>query len=284
MGTNPPAGAIIDYLLPRDAKAPVTLEILDAKGTLVRRYASNDPLEPTQEELDRQLIPTYWIAPPRALPGTHGMHRWIWDLHYPDPDTTTRGYPISAVPHATPREPQGPTALPGNYVVRLTVDGHRFEAPLQVKADPRVAVAASALEQQLQLSVSLAGLLTDSSRGLLTVQSVHSQVDALLAKQPGHPALSEYARKVKEIEEPLEAAQGQADTLYKLVARGDAAPTAAQTQAAAAVRAKLTPVLARWTQLQKELPALNRQLRSLKLPAVRPEQPPPRDLNVADEE
>jgi hypothetical protein len=42
--------------------------------------------------------------------------------------------------------------------------------------------------------------------------------------------------------------------------------------------------LTHWSQLQQELPALNRKLRSIKLPAIRPEQPPPRDLNVADEE
>src|SRR5262249_39243883 len=124
LAANPPAGAVIDYFLPRDARSPVTIEILDSKGGLVRRYASNDALEPTQEELARELIPAYWIAPPAAPPATRGLHRWVWNLHYPDPDTTTRGYPISAVPHATSREPQGPMALAGNYLVRLTVDGH----------------------------------------------------------------------------------------------------------------------------------------------------------------
>ena len=41
-GQNPPDGAILTYRLARDARGPVTLEILDAKGALVRRYSSDD--------------------------------------------------------------------------------------------------------------------------------------------------------------------------------------------------------------------------------------------------
>ena len=39
---NPPDGAIIDYFLAQPSSAPVTLEILDAQGKLVRRYSSTD--------------------------------------------------------------------------------------------------------------------------------------------------------------------------------------------------------------------------------------------------
>jgi len=42
-GQNPPDGAIIDYYLKADAKE-VTLEILDSKNELVRKYSSNDTL------------------------------------------------------------------------------------------------------------------------------------------------------------------------------------------------------------------------------------------------
>src|SRR5207249_2056485 len=37
---NPPDGAIVDYYLARPAAAPVTLEILDRAGRLVRRFSS----------------------------------------------------------------------------------------------------------------------------------------------------------------------------------------------------------------------------------------------------
>ena len=43
---NPPDGAIIDYYLKSAAAGPVTLEILDEAGKLVRRFASTDRPEP----------------------------------------------------------------------------------------------------------------------------------------------------------------------------------------------------------------------------------------------
>jgi hypothetical protein len=290
LGENPPAGAVIDYYLPRDAAGPsraggrVKLEILDAKGNLVRRFETDDPLEPTAEEIARQLIPSYWVAMPTALPAKRGMHRWIWNLHYPDPVTTTRGYPISAVPHATPREPQGPLALPGSYLVRLTVDGRQTEAPLTLKPDPRVREPAQALEAQFQLAASLAGLLTDSSRALLAAQSEHAQLQALAAKQPAQALIASYDKRLSEAISPLSEVQGQVETLYKDLVRGNAAPTAAQISGSEAVRKKAMPLLETWNQLQSELPALNKKVRSAGLTPVRPELAPPRDLNVADEE
>src|SRR6185312_4242557 len=144
LGANPPAGAVIDYFLPWDAQGVITLDVLDSKGELVRRFRSDDPPDISAEELARELIPQYWIAMPRALPKTAGMHRWVWDLRYPAPTSTTRGFPISAVPHATPRQPLGPTAVPGTYLIRLVVDGHRLEQTLTLRPDPRVHVSTEA--------------------------------------------------------------------------------------------------------------------------------------------
>jgi hypothetical protein len=289
LGENPPAGAIIDYFLPENtgpprAGRPVKLEILDAKGNLVRRFASDDPLEPTPEQIARELIPTYWIAMPTHLPAERGLHRWIWDLHYPDPVTTTRGYPISAVPHATPQEPQGPLALPGSYLVRLTVDGHRTEATLSLKPDPRVKEPEGALEAQFQLASSLAELLTNTSRALMASESAQAQLQARATKQPALPFTAAYGKRLSDAISPLKEIQGQVETLYKDVLRGDAAPNAAQISASDAVQKKALPLLGTWNQLQSELPALNRKLRSAGLAPLRPELPAPRDLNVADEE
>ncbi|HZU29340.1 MAG TPA: glycoside hydrolase, partial [Bryobacteraceae bacterium] len=93
-GENPPTGAIVDYYLPGSTAGPVTLEILDGAGEVVRRWSSTDQPEVTPESVLRQLIPPVWIRLPRTLPGSPGMHRWVWDLHYPAPDSTHHEYPI----------------------------------------------------------------------------------------------------------------------------------------------------------------------------------------------
>jgi hypothetical protein len=46
VGENPPEGAIIDYSLGSKSAGPVTLEIKNSQGEVVRRYASTDPVPP----------------------------------------------------------------------------------------------------------------------------------------------------------------------------------------------------------------------------------------------
>jgi photosystem II stability/assembly factor-like uncharacterized protein len=301
MAENPPAGAIIDYFLPRDARHPLVLEVLDDHGALVRRYRSDDAPVPSPAELARELIPRYWIATPGVLPAHAGMHRWVWDLRYARPDSTTHGYPISAVPHATPEEPQGPLALPGTYLVRLTVDGRHYEAPLEVKPDPRVRATAGALEEQLSLAQQLSELLTESSRAVLSARSIEVQLKALKPAGATADAVHAWQERLAELlGEKKPAAEAQAAgpapqdalpdlqervaSLYAEVTRADAAPTAAQRSAADAAQQALAGPLADWRRLEADVPALNRQLEAAKLTEVRPELAPPRDANLADEE
>ena len=284
LGANPPAGAILDYFLPRDAKGVVTLEVLDGKGVLVRQFRSDDPPAMSAEELERELIPRYWIALPGGLPKTAGMHRWVWDLRYPAPTSTTRGFPISAVPHATPREPQGPTAVPGDYRIRLTVDGHRQEQPLTLLPDPRVKVATADLQKQFELATTVAAALTRSSQAQLEAQSQQNQLHALESTAAGAAAqaLKDFNTRLSAL--PLTELQTQLNGLYAQVGNGAAAPNSAQLAAAHAIGERLEKALEQWRQLQVGLPALNKTLKKAGLAAIRTGMAPPRDLNAADED
>src|SRR5207253_1431408 len=70
-GTNPPAGAVIDYLLratPPPA-GPVTVEIRDARGNVVRRFSSDDRAAPPPPPPPRPPPPPpRRAAPPGAPP------------------------------------------------------------------------------------------------------------------------------------------------------------------------------------------------------------------------
>ncbi len=109
-------------------------------------------------------------------------------------------------------------------------------------------------------------------------------MQALAAKQPAQPFIASYDKRLSEVLSPLSEVQGHVETLYKEVVRADAAPTAAQISLSEAVQKRAMPLLETWNQLQSELPAVNKKLRSARLTPVRPELPAPRDLNVADEE
>jgi hypothetical protein len=299
MGENPPDGAVIDYALPQETSGPVTLEILDASGKVARKYASTEKPEETMEELEKQLIPLYWLRMPKTLPATQGMHRWVWDLRYTTPTATNYAYPISAVPHDTPRESQGPLALPGTYTVRLTADGKTMTAPLTVKMDPRVHATAAELQSLFAAQVKLAELVTKSATASLEAHSAQEQLEALsksaqaAVKDAVEAADKELAEVLSghakpgggEAEPGLDDVAGELAGLYTQVGMADAAPTAAQAKAAAHASEETAEALKHWERVRDEsIPALNRQLEGAHLPILNLEQKPENMPESGDED
>ncbi|MFI5094319.1 MAG: WD40/YVTN/BNR-like repeat-containing protein [Candidatus Acidiferrales bacterium] len=297
---NPPDGAIVDYFLAQPADGPVTIEILDAQSKVVRRYASTDKPDLTDEELARQLIPPYWVRMPKILSTAAGMHRWVWDLHYTTPESTRFGYPIAAVPEDTPRVPQGPNALPGQYTVRLSVNGHTYSEPLIVKMDPRVKTSHEGLLEMFRLETQLASMMTKSTEDVTQARSAQEQLRKLAPQASGQvgEAISALDKKVSALlgggggffappspNPTLSRANGEASTLYGEVGRADATPTAAQMNAAAEAEKIFVAVSEQWKDLMAvDLPALNRQLHEANLPEIHLESKAPAQDDSGDVE
>jgi photosystem II stability/assembly factor-like uncharacterized protein len=129
LAENPPYGAMLDYYLKSPASSPVTLEILDAGGELIRRYSSED--RPPSVDPNTLNVPAFWRRAPEPLSAMAGMHRWLWDLRpTPTGGAGRRG--------GGPVRGGEPRVLPGAYAVKLTVGGKTYIQPLIVKLDPRV--------------------------------------------------------------------------------------------------------------------------------------------------
>jgi photosystem II stability/assembly factor-like uncharacterized protein len=281
-GENPPDGAAIDYNLAQDAHGPVMLEILDAQGSVLRRYSSEDKVSPSDEELRTNLIPAMWPRVEGSLPAKAGMHRWVWDLHATAPMATHYEYPISATPHQTPLEPQGPLVLPGTYTIRLTVDGQTATAKLTVKMDPRVHATEAELETLHTAQEAMAASLDAASQADLMAHSVSEQLAAPEVAAMG-AQLAPYNEAVKLLMEGAEGESGsaakagagakkrlpgidevtgEASQLYGELQQADAAPTAALAAAATHVEGEAKEVVKAWEDFKaQQLPALNELLR-----------------------
>ncbi|HTQ78999.1 MAG TPA: glycoside hydrolase, partial [Thermoanaerobaculia bacterium] len=268
-GQNPPDGAILDYYLAAATAGPVTLEIFDARGRRVRRYSSADQPEPVDAR--KLAVPTYWVRPARQLSAAPGMHRFVWDLRYPAPETREQGYPISATYEDTPAEPLGPFVLPGRYEARLTVDGKTYKAPLTVKLDPRVKTSPQALGQQLALAQQVAATLSRNTEAAGEIEALHGELAAL----PAAAREGELGKAVTAFETRLAGlAEGRSRDedsfprlgealfrLYEVIEGADQAPTPQAQKAGVDLKARAAALLKRWEGVrEKDLADLNRGL------------------------
>jgi len=293
---------VIDYVLPQGITGPVTLEILDASGKRIRRYSSEDKPPFTLESLAQTLtIPTYWVRLPAILSSAPGMHRFVYDLHETPPESSGYGYPISAVPHDTPREPLGPSVLPGRYTVRLTAGGKTLTALLSVAMDPRVLTPVAGLRQQHELEIKLVAMMNESFDAQAELRALDEQLEKLSKQASGAVADAVGALRKKASglagrrgggffappspEATLSRVAGEIGGLYGQVSHADAAPTASQTAALAAVEKENEAVMARWKAIKStDIPALNRQLGGAGLSMIKLKAEPEPASESEDEE
>jgi photosystem II stability/assembly factor-like uncharacterized protein len=288
-GQNPPDGAMFDYVLKSAATGPVTIEISDESGKPVRHFSSADKPDPVNEkELN---IPMYWIRPARVVSTQAGMHRFVWDLHYPPPDSLEHEYPISAIYHDTPRTPLGPAALPGKYTVKLTMSGINYTQPLTIKMDPRVKATEDGLRQQFELEIKINEAMHHDYQTLQQVRGLRQQLKNLTAKiREGQ--LKKTVAAVESETAELEGNEGGygttflstpegrslarlnvgLNTLLTAVDSADAAPTTQAVSTFSDLTNALNQQLARWEVIKsKDVPELNLKLKRSGLPQLNPE-------------
>jgi len=147
---NPPAGVLAYYWLKSAPKSAIKIELVDAKNDVAACLASDTPVKPVDTEAIN--IQAYWLEPTPPPSAEPGMHRVALNV------TPTRGFafgrrapsapPVDAChPAGTKAKPEpapgpggfrGPMSLePGNYTVRLTVDGQTLTQPVTILPDPR---------------------------------------------------------------------------------------------------------------------------------------------------
>jgi photosystem II stability/assembly factor-like uncharacterized protein len=131
---NPPIGAIVDYYLKAAPAGPLTIEILNGSGGVVRRVSSADPVPPI--EPNTLVVNAVWQRPQEPPSAAAGMHRYVWDFRPDPPAGGGRGRGGRGGGGGGGRGGPPPVA-PGTYSVRLTVGGQSFTQPLVVKPDPR---------------------------------------------------------------------------------------------------------------------------------------------------
>jgi photosystem II stability/assembly factor-like uncharacterized protein len=166
---NPQPGARLYYWLKSAPKGEVTIDVLDAKGTLVntlsskpRALSGSSEYTAEEEELWKNL----------TLPKEAGVEVGTWDTTWAGAEMIPGSKLDSGFPGI------GPRALPGTYTVRLTVDGKSQTTTLNLKPDPRATASAADLEAQLRFALEVRESISRLSRTVKDLRTIRQQLAA----------------------------------------------------------------------------------------------------------
>jgi photosystem II stability/assembly factor-like uncharacterized protein len=193
IGANPPNGAVVNYYLKSRPKE-VTLEFLDATGKTIRRFTGRTPAEGQP------------AAPPTpgepSLPTETGLNQFVWNYRLPNatglPGLIMWGGSLA-----------GPRVVPGNYQVRLAVDGKTIATEtFAVKADPRLSTTAADFQKQFDFLMQTRDKLSATHEAIAEIRDVRKQFEDLSARmKPEQKDLKDKAadivKKMTAVEEEL---------------------------------------------------------------------------------
>jgi len=197
-------GAVINYWLKQPGQK-VTVEFLDAKGQLIRRFSSEqdstaraDSLRQageraSRDSLNRRMIdslaalgvlpgairpdtlinrtpPSGWrYAPPPRVPARAGMNRFTWNLRAEDAQGFS-GMIFWAAGTA------GPVIPPGRYSVRVTAGDKSLTQPFEVLKDPRGKASQADFEAQYAFAIQVRDKTTEANNAVRTIRNLKAQL------------------------------------------------------------------------------------------------------------
>jgi photosystem II stability/assembly factor-like uncharacterized protein len=147
---NPPAGVLVYYWLKSAPTSPLKVELVDSQGVVRACAASDAPVKPVDTEaINVQAIWEEPAPPPSAAPGMHRIALNVAPVRFgggggggpvvpPAHDACSGSEPAAPRPTRGQGARRGPVALkPGDYTIRLTVDGQTYTRPAVIAPDPR---------------------------------------------------------------------------------------------------------------------------------------------------
>jgi photosystem II stability/assembly factor-like uncharacterized protein len=176
-------------------------------------------------------------GPPTA-PAAAGFNRVTWNLEYAGPTT----FPGMILWGAST---SGPMALPGNYDVRLTVDGQSQIQPLVVRKHPWHAVSEEDLIEQFDFAIQIRDKVSEADNAVIQIRRINDQVKDRLSRSQDPQLKSagdRLAARLSAVEEEIYQVRNQSNqdplnfpikinnrlaSLLGVVTRGEGKPIAA---------------------------------------------------------
>ncbi len=196
-GENPYDGVLVDYWFKEVPKEAVTMQFLDPRGTVVRSFkakmapapdtTTNPPTMPRAAVDSLAYFASDSIVQTRA-----GSNRFWWNLRYVD------ARPIKTVVNDMGTL-NGPSAVPGDYRVRLIVGKDTLTRSFTVKLDPRLDATTADLQQTFDLGMKVQGRLNSIVDAFDRIEDLQKQIDVRVDQSSEQT----YAKRVKDASKPV---------------------------------------------------------------------------------
>lgn len=151
-GTNHPGGVMVYFDLPEydSSKTKVSLAFLEKDGDVIREY--NNKAKERDEKLEVKK----------------GSNIFSWNLSYPN----AKSFKGMILWWASLG---GPTAVPGDYTVRLTVDSVVMEQPFKILKDPNSESSLADIQKQFDFAIEVRDKLTEAHKAIEEIRALRSQ-------------------------------------------------------------------------------------------------------------
>jgi len=297
--------ARIDYFLAKAAER-VTIDILDAKGQLVRSFTGSEEEDrnraggrggrggaaagnAAEGDAASEEAPDEGgggggrgnVTPP--VPRKPGINHFTWDMRYPGAKTFSGMIFWGA-------QTTRPMAVPGIYQVRLTANGKTLTEKFEVQKDSRLdSVTLADLAEQFTLAMQVREMTTQANEMVILVRELKKQMDDRLKKNQDaelKASLAAFRDKLTAVEEDVYQVRNRSGqdplnfpiklnnkiaALGSSIERGDGKPTAGSYEVMKLLSGQLAAQKARLDGILKaDLPAVNQLLAGLKLEALAP--------------
>jgi photosystem II stability/assembly factor-like uncharacterized protein len=161
-------GLTIDYFL-KDAADPVTIEMLDATGGVIRAFKSTGEKEKPDTESVPSEDESARPAPPK-VPFARGLNRFVWDLRY-EGAHDFKGLIMWA------GSPRGPIAPPGRYQVRVTAAGQTQTQPFAIVRNPKIQTTDADLLEQFKLARAINDAVSRANDAVVKIREMKAKVE-----------------------------------------------------------------------------------------------------------
>lgn len=155
-GTNRPGGVLVYYHLKEEPKEELRIEFYDKQKNLIREFSSKG----IEKDTLRYKL---------------GSNEFNWNLRIPN----ARGFD-GMIMWSGPLT--GPKIVPGDYTVRMIVDGQAQDQDFKVLADKRYPSTQADLQEQFDFLLAVRDKLTETHETIIMIRKYRDELNSIVEK------------------------------------------------------------------------------------------------------